>query len=136
MNPANHKQEIPDKFKIDILMKEYETLRSEILHRLNRRFAFMGLFGAVLAYAFFKVEKYTIVNVSVIVASIFILVAIWFEYGRLIQRCSWRISEIEQQVNSLVGDELLVWETRQQSNVFHRVYNAFYRGHKKNANEN
>lgn len=122
MTPADHKHGISDEVKINILMKEYETLRSEILHRLNRRFALLGLFGAVLAYALFKVDKYTTVNLSVIFASIFILGAIWFRFGQMIQRCSSRILEIEQQVNSLVGDELLVWETRRRSSFFHRLH--------------
>lgn len=133
--PANRKQETSDKVKIDILMKEYETLRSEILHRINCRFAFLGLFGAVAAYVFFKVDKYTIFKVLIPVASIFVLGAIWFHLGRLIQECSSRISEIEQQINSLVGDELLVWETRRQSKVFHRVHRALYGDHKKNASD-
>ena len=122
MSPTNRKQEISDNVKIEILMKEYETLRSEILHRINCRFAFLGLTGAVVAYALFKVEHYTIVNVLVLTAPIFILGATFFHLGRLIHQCSSRISEIEQKVNLLIGEELLVWETRRQNRVFHRVH--------------
>jgi len=131
MKPDECKQEISDNFKIDILMKEYESLRSEIFHRIDRRFAFLGLTGAVAAIALFKVDKYTVARVSILFASIFVLGAVWFHLGRLIQECSSRISEIEQQVNSLVGDELLVWETRRQNNLFHRVNRTLYGDHKK-----
>ena len=133
---ANRKQEIPDNVKIDILMKEYETLRSEILHRINQRFAFLSLTGAVSAFGFFKVDKHTVASMSILFAAIFILGAIWFHFGRRIQECSSRISEIEQQVNSFVGDELLVWETKRQSKYFHRVLRALYRDRKKNASDN
>lgn len=118
MSLANHTREISEKVKIDILMHEYETLRSEILHRINRRFAFLGLTGTIVAYAFFKIDSYTFVNVSVIIMSILILGLVWFQFGRLIQQCSSRISEIEQKINSIVGDELLVWETRGKNKFF------------------
>ena len=122
MNPANQKHEIPDEVKINILIKEYETLRTEILQRINQRFAFIGLSGAAAGYAFLKAGGQTYVIILILVMSISILAGLWFYYGRVIHRCSSRLSEIEQQINSLVGDKLLVWETRRRSSFFHRVH--------------
>jgi len=121
-NAINHNQESSDKLRIDILMKEYETLRTEILQRINQRFTWIGLIGAVAAYTFFKVEVCTISSVLILTVAIFILGAIWFYPGLLIHQCSSRISEIENQINSLIGDQLLVWETRRKNKFFHRLH--------------
>ena len=42
-----------EKDKIQLLLKEYDTLCSEIIKRIDHRFAFLGLGGAVGGYAFF-----------------------------------------------------------------------------------
>ena len=43
--------------KINILLKEYDTLRTEILQRISNRFAFLGLFGAIGAFGLFKASE-------------------------------------------------------------------------------
>jgi len=63
---VSHSQEFSDKLKIDILIKEYEILRTELLQRINQRFACIGLIGAVATYGFFKVERYTIASVLIL----------------------------------------------------------------------
>jgi hypothetical protein len=121
---VNHNQgNFSDKLKIDILMKEYETLRTDMLQRVNQRFVCIGLIGAVATYAFFKVEKYTVSRVLIIAVAISILGAVWFHFGRLMHQLSLRIAGIEQRINCLVGDELLLWETRGQNKFFyHRLH--------------
>ncbi|MCI0561019.1 MAG: hypothetical protein MN733_21240 [Nitrososphaera sp.] len=44
MNPSEN---------VQILLKEYDTLPAEILHRIGHRFAFLSLIGAAGTYAFF-----------------------------------------------------------------------------------
>ena len=41
-----------------------------------------------------------------------LLAAIWWQIGFLILNLSKRIAEIEKQVNGLMKEDLLVWETR------------------------
>jgi len=119
---ATHNQRFSDKVKIDILMREYETLRTELLQRINQRFACIGLSGAVLAYGFFKVERHTMASVLIVIVAISIVGVICFHFGRLIHQLALRILEIEQRINSLLGDELLVWETRRRNKFFHRIH--------------
>jgi len=118
----SHNQEFSDKLKIDILIKEYEILRTELLQRINQRFVCIGLTGAVVAYGFFKVERYNIAGVLILIIAFFILGVIWFHFGRRIHQLSLRIAEIEQRINCLVGDELLVWETRRRNRLFHKIH--------------
>ncbi len=119
---VSHNQEFFDKLKIDILVKKYEILRTELLQRINRRFTCIGLTGAVVVYGFFKVEKYTIVSILILIIAFSILGVIWFHFGRRIHQFSLRIAEIEQRINCLVGDELLVWETRRRNKLFHKIH--------------
>jgi len=121
-NTISHNQEFSDKLKIDILVKEYEILRTEMLQRINQRFTCIGLTGAVVAYGFFRLERYTITSVLILIVAISILGAIWFHFGRRIHQLSLRITEIEQRINCLVGDELLVWETRRRNKFFHWIH--------------
>jgi len=90
-NIVNHNQRFSDKIKIDILMKEYETLRTELLQRINQRFACIGLTGAVVAYGFFKVERHTFTSVLIVIIAISILGVIWFHFGRWIHEIALRI---------------------------------------------
>lgn len=119
---AGHNQLFSDKVKIDILMKEYETLRTELLQRINQRFACIGLAGAVLAYGFFKIERNTIASVLIVIIAISIVGVIWFHFGRRIHEIALRILEIEQRINSFLGDELLVWEIRRRNKLFHKIH--------------
>jgi hypothetical protein len=107
------------KGKIEILMKEYDTLRQEILSRINNRFLMLGLIGTFLGFALFadnSLLRSYIFGISsrgiVVVIGIVILVATWMWLGYLVGVLAARVSAIEQRVNELAGDELLEWETR------------------------
>ena len=131
--------EISAKAKIDILLKEYETLRNEITHRINSRFAIVGFTGAIIAFTIsqlkgvvwpeliwplsvFGTTKEVAWPGSILGLAAVFLMALWRRLGTLIKRCSIRISEIEAQINNLAGQELLVWETRQRkTGIFHKL---------------
>jgi len=109
------------KTKIDILLKEYETLRNEIQVRINNRFTIFGLFAATGTFT--ATQSRTLLNW--IIASLFVmsLLVLWWRLGYLIKRCSSRIAELEQLVNELAGEELLAWEGRvAKVGLFHRIY--------------
>lgn len=109
--------------KVKILLKEYDTLRAEILQRIGHRFAFLGLTGALGIYAFFAAKELTIYQTAVLTISALALFGVWFQLGNLIARCSKRIAEIEKAVNSIVGEDLLKWEHEKRgSKVFHKVH--------------
>jgi len=122
----------PDK-KIDILLKEYDTLRTEIIHRTGQRFSFISLLGTVSGYVLFKEKTPTFFQLMLILVAIVFLILVWLRFGKLITECSVRISEIETKINSLVGEELLVWESRNRRNLF---FHMFYRRHLSPGSEN
>ena len=109
--------------KVQILLKEYETLRVEMIQRFNHRFNFLTIIGAVGAFVFFKTEKISYLQVSAFVATTISILIVWFWIGHVIARCSRRVSEIEKKVNELAGEDLLLWETVQiDHGVFHKIY--------------
>jgi hypothetical protein len=81
--------EKPDEYakrQIDILLKEYDTLRAEILQRINARFAIIGLVGALLAIVVTKWDwdsQHTTVDLRWIIASVgmMIVVGTWWRFG-------------------------------------------------------
>ena len=101
------------KEKIDILLKEYDTLRTEARDRMRGRLAIAGYF-TVLA-AFFKVQT-EFPLFEVFVFTFIIVGSIWLYLWILLKRVSAHLIKLEKRINSLVGEELLTWE---QEN-FHR----------------
>lgn len=100
------------KERINILMKEYDTLRTEIFHRTNSGFAIVGLLGGLGGYAIFTMKEFTPWNLSGLAIAAVFLLFLRLEFGRLTIRASRRIAQIEDQVNTLAGETLLVWDTR------------------------
>lgn len=104
-------------------VKEYDTLRAEIIQRLGHRIAFLALTGAVGVYAFFRDNGLTLYQYFVIAVAVVFMSAVWLHLGNVIGRCSRRIAEIELQINAMAGEVLLRWEHEQLgSKTFHRVH--------------
>ena len=115
-----------EKAKIDILLKEYDTLRVEILQRTKSRFASLGLFSSIIAYGVFRSNPHNGLQLFFLGFIMFLVFAVWFALGYCMWRCSNRISEIENKVNQIVGQgDLLRWETNLQESCFHKVYEVW-----------
>ncbi len=94
---------------IQILFKEYDTLRSEIITRTNCGYQLLALGAGALAWlASRPINQMLFVSLGVVLAAMVIFVGIWW---RDTYMCSCRVKEIERQINNLAGMELLKWET-------------------------
>lgn len=112
------------KLRIDILLKEYDTLRTEILQRGNLRVGAIGLFVAIGILFFGESDGAFLWRV---VAALLVLGAagvIWIESWYGVGLCAFRLREVENRVNELAGEELLVWESTWASR---RLFNRFSR---------
>ena len=110
---------VEDKDKIDILLKEYDSLRQEILSRTNNRFLMLGVVATFLGFVLFtdnSVFKCQIFGLStrviVVISGVLVLLVIWLFFGYLVGTLAARVSAIERRVNELAGEKLLEWETR------------------------
>jgi hypothetical protein len=108
-----------EKLQIQILLKEYDTLRQEIVGRINSRFSLVG-FGSGLA-VFLASQKPTEWDWLLIVSWLLALVILWWRTAILLRRCSIRIAYLEQQINSLAGAELLAWESHHGGGWLRRI---------------
>ena len=111
-----------DQEKIQILLKEYDTLRAEALQRIGHRFAFLSLAGAVGGYSFFVTPSLSGYQILVLILSAFVLLGLWFYLGNLIARCAIRIAEIEEEINAMAGQKLLKWQHERRTKFFHKVH--------------
>lgn len=132
---------IDNKSKIEVLLKEYETLRGEILSRIRSRFAVIGYLGAVVAFVLFQTKGVSwpdpvwplslfgasgaaVWPTVILVAAVAILLAIWWQFGSLINKCALRVAQIEQKINSLAGEELLLWESQDERRPLFRWFHG------------
>lgn len=115
-DPSDQPSDLDAKAKIDILLKEYDTLRTEILQRINSRFAIVGLLGALLAFVLSKFEwqpENLLLDLRwpITVCGLALLLGTWWRFGIIIRGLAARVRSIETRVNKLAGEELLSWET-------------------------
>ena len=108
-----------DSEKLTILMKEYDTLRTEILQRSRQRFAFLGLIGAGAGYVLFKATSLKEFQILGLTVAVVLMACIWMQLGNIIVRCSNRLAEIEIQVNQIAGEDLLKWEHEKRGSKWH-----------------
>lgn len=115
--------ENPD--KITIMLKEYGTLRQEILQRIRNRSTFLSIFGALGGVGIFQLQSLSNIQLSFLITSAVFAAFIWLQIGTVIARCARRIADIEEAVNEIVGEKLLRWESeRIGSKAMHLFHKA------------
>ena len=114
-----------DQAKVQILLKEYDTLRAEIASRINQRFAIVGFVLAMVSFVGTKSDLAIPHRWVLGILGLAMSVVLWWRLGHLMKRCSTRICAIERRVNQLMGDELLVWESQVSiRGLFHKLYRS------------
>jgi O-antigen ligase len=100
---------------IAILFKEYETLRAEIIARLNHSYQILGIGTVALTWILSRpVDRMLFIALG---ALIFAVAAITWKIRRDLGRLSARLREVEVHINTLAGERLLGWETTWSSKV-------------------
>jgi hypothetical protein len=103
---------------IEILLKEYDSLRAEVLERIKIAFSHLGYFGAVVAFAFPATDKLCeyerILAQGLAVFGAFLLAYIsvinWFWVSRLASHLKQLEEKINNESISQGGSALLTWE--------------------------
>lgn len=114
---------IADDAKVALLLKEYDALRSEMVTRINNRFAIVGFVVALVAFLASR-SDIPIVGRSLLAGGAAVLIfAVWWRFGQLMKRCSLRLAQIERQVNNVMGEDILIWESQiANKGLFHKIY--------------
>ena len=95
--------------KIQILLHEYASLRTEIFHRTGHLFQLLTVGGALflwLASRPIDLRFWISLAAAVVVVSLFC----WLIH-RDIEKAAERLRQLEEDINRRAGEELLVWET-------------------------
>jgi low affinity Fe/Cu permease len=95
---------------IEILFKEYDTLRAEVRDHTGNQFNLLGAFGALLVWFLPRLLQHDAWKAFAVVVLVFLLIR-WVLIQN-IKRCAYRLVELEEQINHLAGENLLQWETR------------------------
>jgi hypothetical protein len=92
---------------IEILLKEYDTLRAEIIARQSGAYQATVIAGAVFAWVLSHTSGRKLWLTIATLSVLFILAA----YRVIKDECliSWRVADLETQINQLAGVELLKW---------------------------
>jgi hypothetical protein len=107
-NPEPYSQ----KDKVTILLHEYNMLRAEILTRTTHGFQLMAVYAVLFVWIMQAKEGVRFwLSLAVAVGTLFI--ASWISFSN-INRCVKRVLELEKDINSRAGENLLVWETQQK----------------------
>lgn len=101
-----------ERARVEILLREYDGLRSEITSRISDRWAITGYVVAAVGLVAALSEYSAMAVIVIALAAALGLLGLWAACWMLIKRAALRILEIEGYVNAIVGEELLVWETR------------------------
>ena len=103
------REPLDNKDKIQILLHEYGTLRTEIIHRTNNLYQLLAVGGALFVWLLgHAIDRKFWISLAVTLPLLFL--GFWV-IRRYMNKAAERLREIEKTVNSLAGVELLVWET-------------------------
>jgi hypothetical protein len=101
---------IGPKDRVFVLMQEYNSLRTEMIHRHNNIYQLYavagGLFVWLLSSRTMSMRYLIGLGVSIVA---FVLILLWSLFLDMFNAAK-RVKEIEAKVNELVGEKLLVWE--------------------------
>jgi len=101
--------------KMQILFKEYDTLRQEIVGRLNggRQLVAIGVAGMAGVITFLgPAHRRDAIFWGLLCGLGTVLGVLFWSTHHSIARVGTRLREIEAEINALAGEDLLKWETR------------------------
>lgn len=112
------------KDKVQILLHEYDTLRTEVIHRINNVYqllafvvALIGVLGALVSNLYMGASSSAKVGPRGLIFIAFVsLPVIWLCANLISQdlnRIASRLRELENEINERAGEQLLKWETCQ-----------------------
>lgn len=114
MKEGKENNHLSDYEKINIILEEYKTLRTEVTERngiLIRVFTvaatlIVGTIGLMV-----QASAYIAGSIVIFLGALLIAFT-WFVVDQSARKCSYRLQEIEQAINELAKERLLCWESR------------------------
>lgn len=103
-----------EKEEIELYMKEYESLRAEIISRIgnNSRMVSLTATAALALVGFLGTQRFSFYLIYCFEFVLFVPVFFGGLAFANITRAARRVAEIEIEVNKRVGRDILVWESQ------------------------
>jgi ABC-type transport system involved in Fe-S cluster assembly fused permease/ATPase subunit len=95
--------------KIQILFHEYDTLRTEVIHRINNMYQL--IVGSVALLIWLASKWGTASFCAFLIFSSLVFLFFWWIIYRGITTLNRRLQQLEEEINGLAGEQLLKWET-------------------------
>lgn len=116
----------------EIILKEYETIRQEILTSMNNRVSILSfglaIIGAIFtaSIAVFTTSSYSLLSSLMLIFAVpainsFVLFMWLGEYQRM-QRAGRFLVDLEDRINKIASSTLLTWETNLREQRLHMKY--------------
>src|SRR5260221_12421050 len=98
---------------IAILFKEYDTLRTESISRLNHSYQVLGIATVTLTWILsHPIDRMFFISLGALLAA---TVGLSWKIRRDLGRLSARLRELEIHINALASESLLEWELNHSS---------------------
>ena len=107
---------------VEVVLHEYDSLREEVLSRMNSRFQLLGLVSIAATLLGVSGLSSHWHWVLVIVIAALILLGLWLYFGFAIKRCAVRLRQIEEEVNGILDRQVLKWERRLPKGGFYNLF--------------
>lgn len=104
-------QDLPAKERIHILLQEYNTLRTELIHRGNNMYQLVAIAAGILGCLVVSRDKLDSASWWIVIALAIGTIGLlsWCMH-RDIEKAAERIRQLESAINTLANEKLLVWE--------------------------
>jgi hypothetical protein len=98
--------------KIQILLQEYNSLRSEMIERHTVTYQAIGIIGAAFVGLIALVWNTSIkVKIFAVVGFVVVFTGVVLWINRDVAKAAKRVRELEADINTRAGEPLLKWET-------------------------
>jgi hypothetical protein len=101
--------ELPPQVKVQILLAEYATLRTEIIQRIGHQMQLLAVGGVMFLWLVSR-GKFDAAFWCSLVAFVSVVLIFGYFLRRDITHAAERVAQLEVDVNRRAGEKLLVWE--------------------------
>ena len=111
-----------EEFRVTVLLKEYDTLRAEILARIRSRFELLTVAVAGLAILLGRKHTPALLMLGLCGGLCGVVLALHTYFGSSIAKINTRLAAIERDVNRRLDDKLLAWESSMSKNWLNKFH--------------
>jgi MFS family permease len=116
--------------QIEILFKEYDALRTEIIARTGNIYQLAAIFAALVAGLLTWYRAHLFDWIFIVLAVVMFICSVVLYAGR--SKARSRLQQVEKDINDIAKVDLLKWEQmRRQRSLLRIIWRTIFRRHSK-----